>query len=70
VSTEKIPQKVIDRRKTSMKDYFKLLTKLIEKHGKAKVAVCLDIKDIKTIDRWYDRELIPAKYLDKIKELR
>jgi len=53
-----------------MKDYFKLLTKLIEKHGKAKVAVCLDIKDTKTIDRWYDRELIPAKYLDKIKELR
>ncbi len=52
-----------------MKNYLKKLKKLIEKHGKAKVAVELGIKDTNTINRWISRQLIPAKYLDQIKEM-
>lgn len=53
-----------------MKEYLKLLKKLIEKSGKAKIAVNLNVKDTRTIDRWFEREMIPSKYLDKIKEMK
>lgn len=53
-----------------MKEYLNKLKKLIEKHGKAKVAVALDVTDTRTIDAWIYREMIPSKYLDTIKELK
>ena len=53
-----------------MQDYLNKLKKLIEKHGKAKVAVSLGVTDTRTIDAWINREMIPSKYLDTIKELK
>jgi len=53
-----------------MKDYIKKLKKLIDVHGKAKVAVELGVRDTNTINRWISRQLIPAKYLDLIKEMK
>lgn len=51
-----------------MKEYLKLLKKLIKEKGKAKVAVSLGVTDTRTIDQWISRGIIPSKYLDKIKE--
>lgn len=53
-----------------MKEYLNKLKSLIDKHGKAKVAVNLGVKNTTTIDAWITRKIIPAKYLDKIKELK
>lgn len=53
-----------------MKEYLKKLKELIEKHGKAKVAVDLGVTDTRTIDAWIQRKMIPSKYLDTIKELK
>lgn len=52
-----------------MEQYLKKLKKLIEKYGKAKVAVSLNVTDTRTIDAWINRKMIPSKYLDTIKEL-
>lgn len=53
-----------------MEKYFKKLKKMIEKHGKAKVAVYLGVSDTRTMDAWFQRKQIPSKYLDLItKEL-
>lgn len=53
-----------------MEKYFKKLTELIEKYGKAKVAVSLDVKDTRTMDAWFQRKQIPSKYLDLIKGMK
>jgi len=49
-----------------MKEYLKALQELINKNGKAQVAVWLDVSNTGTLEAWFKRELIPAKYLDKI----
>lgn len=53
-----------------MKEYFKKLEKLLEKYSKAEIAVKLNVRDTRTIDAWFRREIIPSKYLDTIKELK
>jgi hypothetical protein len=53
-----------------MKEYLEKLKKLIDKYGKAKVAVSLEVTDTRTIDAWFQRKMIPSKYLDTIKELK
>lgn len=53
-----------------MEWYLKKLGKLIKNHGKAQVAVWLNVTDTRTIDAWIHRNIIPAKYLDTIKELK
>ncbi len=53
-----------------MEWYLRKLAKLIKANGKAKVAVELDVTDTRTMDAWISRQMIPSKYLDKIKELK
>jgi hypothetical protein len=43
---------------------------MVKKHNKVFVALQLDVTDTRTIDRWIDREMIPSKYLDRIKEMK
>lgn len=63
-------KKNVDKEILQMKEYLKKLKRMISKYDKAQVAVKLGVTDTRTIDQWIHRELIPAKYLDKLKEMK
>ena len=42
----------------------------IKKHGKAKTAVALGLKETNAINNWIFRNAIPEGYMEKVKSLR
>jgi len=43
---------------------------MIKQHDKVYVAYKLGVIDTRTIERWIEREMIPSKYLDRIKGMK
>ena len=46
------------------------LKSCIKKHGKAKTAVALGLKETNAINNWIFRNAIPEGYIEKVKNLK